>query len=237
MKISLNHLILAIGIISIISCAKSATLNEDSYIQGPTDSSFQPSSAGSFWVYNDWDKSGKLIDSIHVNSTGRDTSINNNNYVIFNYDTSQQFQYHNGNQYAFRFTSYNFNTPSGIITVKGLNVFYINNSNDVVGTTWNFSCVDGDYVSTPVVPAPVQTRAIGTVRSTGGQLTDSVNNITYKNVFYSHIKFQANYFNVWNTIGSMEIYTAKKVGVVLIKTYNQSGQLTNTQTLKRYNIN
>ena len=106
-----------------------------------------------------------------------------------------------------------------------------------MGTQWTFSCVDGDYVTLPIAPVPVQTKAVGIVRAVGAQLKDSVNNVTYKNVFYSHINYQVNYLNSWVTVGSMDIYTAKSVGIVMLKTYGQNGLLSTVQTLNRYTIN
>ena len=235
MKIYHTFIILTIIVISVMSCAKSASLNLDTTPVN-SDTSFQPATAGSFWVYYTTDINGVLKDSFTVSSTGRDTSINSKQYVVFNYDTSQQYQYNSGNQYAFRFTSYNFNTSYGLITLKGLNVIYINNSTDPVGTQWNFSCIDGDYVTVPMAPVPVQTRAVGIVRGTGLQVTDSLNNVTYKNVFYSHINYQVNYLNSWTTVGAMDIYAAKSVGILVIKTYGQNGQLSSTQTLNRCQI-
>ena len=238
MKTNLSIYLLAIITLTIVSCAKESTLNTDNSTPTNTvDTSYQPASKGSSWLYYTRDTAGTLKDSILVSSTGRDTVINNKQYVILNYDTTNQFQYHNGNQYAVRTTAYNFTTTLGNISIAGLNIVYINNETDPVGTKWTFSCVDGNNVTVSAFTIPTQ--AIGTVKGIG--LTDTENGTTFKNVFYSHIDFQALLpafppTTTYTTVQSMDIYAARGVGIIKIITYNQNGQITTIQSLKNYTI-
>ncbi len=239
MKTNVTIFILAIIALLQVSCAKEATLNVDPNI--PTvnvvDTSYQPSSAGSSWLYYTRDTTGRLIDSVMVSSTGRDTSINNILYKILHYDTTYQFQFHSGNQYGLRTTAYSFATTSGNINVNAFNILYINNESDAVGTQWNFDCIDGKTVSTPLGPIP--TRAIGTVKGVG--LTDTENGIQFSKVFMSNIIYQAIIPSFppttsYSTIQSMDIYAARGVGIIKIVTYNQKGQVSTIQSLKSYTI-
>ena len=239
MKAIVNVFLLAIITLSLVSCAKEATLNIDP--NQPTansvDTSYQPSSAGSTWLYYTRDTTGRLIDSITVSSTGRDTSINNVQYKILHYDTTYQFQFHSGNQYGLRTTAYTFATTSGNINVNGFNILYINNETDSVGSQWNFDCIDGKTVSTPLGPIP--TRAIGTVKGVG--LSDTENGNLFNKVFMSHIVFQAIIPSFppttsYSTIQSIDIYAARGVGIIKIVTYNQKGQIATIQSLKSYTI-
>ncbi len=217
------------------SCAKST---EDNTSGGNTvDTSYQPSSAGSSWLYYTRDTIGTLTDSIQVTSTGRDTTLAGNTFKILNYDTTLQFQYHSGNQYKLRTSAYSFATTLGNISVSGVNIIHINNENDPVGTTWNFSFVDGGIIS--VSGFPVQTRAIGKVLYTG--ISDVENGVTYNKVFVSHIDFQAILpsfppTTTYSNVQGMDIYTAKGVGIIKIITYDQNGLKSTIQSLKRYTI-
>ncbi|MEI6184656.1 MAG: hypothetical protein WCP65_03950 [Bacteroidota bacterium] len=240
MKKYLTIILSSIVMLFVVSCAKDATNNTGggNNINTPTvDTSYQPSSAGSTWLYYTRDSIGTLKDSILVSSTGRDTTINTKQYVILNYDTTHQFQYHSGNQYAFRTTAYSFSTTMGNINLAGINIVYINNENDAVGTKWTFSCVDGNNVTVSAFTIPTQ--AIGTVKGVG--LTDTENGVTYNNVFFSHIDFQALLpafppTTSYTTIQSMDIYASRKVGLIKIITYNQNNQVTTVQSLKSYTI-
>ena len=233
MKTYLSIFLLGIIALSYVSCAKTATDNTGGNNSPTVDTSYQPSSAGSSWLYYTRDTAGNLKDSIKVTSTGRDTSINSNSYVILNYDTTLQFQSHNANKYAFRTSAYSFNTTYGNISVKGINVIYINNETDAVGTNWTFSCIDGNNVTVPSLPVHISTQAVGTVKGVG--LTDTENGVTYNKVFFSHIAFQANLVS-WQNIAAMDIYAARGVGIIKIITYDQNGVVSTIQSLKSYTI-
>jgi len=229
--------ILVISILS--SCAKEATNNGFSNAKLVTDSSYQPNSSGSFWVYNNSDTNGVLKDSFTVSSTGKDTTINSLPYTILKYDTTYQFQYHVNNKYMFRTSAYTFSSPLGPISFTGFNVDYIDNVNDIAGTQWNFMCVDGGNVSVNTILGKVNvpTNAIGVINNTGTSIT--INGISYKNVIVSHVDFTALLPTApgsYSTIQSMDFYTAKGIGVIKVVTYNQSNKITLIQTLKRYSI-
>ena len=239
MKFNIYNIILAIAILSITSCAKEVTNNLDPINSTiVTDSSFQPKTAGSFWVYKNTDSVGVLKDTSLVTATSKDTTINTLPYSVLNYDTTHQYQYLVNNRYMLRSSAYTFNTSFGPVSVTGINLDYIDNINDVVGTQWNFMFVDGGNISVnipPVGPTLIPTNGIGIINGAGLSLT--VNGTTYNNVILSHIAFTAlislpNY----TTIGSMDIYTAKGVGIIKTITRNQKNQITAVQTLKNYQI-
>ena len=237
MKINISFILLTIVVITFMSCSKSSTSNAG---YNSSDSSFQPATSGSYWVYYTRDTTGTLKDSITVTSTGRDTTINGLQYVIFNYDTTYQYQYNANGQYAIRTAAYSFPTSLGNISIAGFNITYINNESDPVGTQWSFPCVDGGSVATSLGRVP--TKSLGTVKSTGGQLTDTENGVTYSNVFFSHIDYSALIpsfppTTTYTKVQSMDIYAAKKVGIVKIITYDQNGLVSTIQTLKRCKIN
>ena len=234
MKTTLSFISFVLIAMMFTSCAKSSDENTGG---NSVDSSYQPSSAGSSWLYYTRDTIGTLTDSILVTSTGRDTTLAGNTYKILNYDTTMQFQYHSGNQYKLRTSAYSFATTLGNISVSGVNIIHINNENDPVGTNWTFNFVDGGTIT--VSGFPVQTKAVAKVLNTG--ITDVENGVTYNKVFVSHIDFQAILpsfppTTTYSNVQGMDIYSAKGVGIIKIITYDQNGLKSTIQSLKRYTI-